>query len=108
MPWLLLLIALLVLLSGLIWLSVKLLGLVLLLGVAGVIGALADLVVPGKLPYGWLGAIVAGLLGSFLGTLLLGAVGPRIAGIPVISAFVGAVIVAFAVELLAKRSFARH
>ena len=77
-------------------------GLVLHLVVAGIVGWLADLIVPGKLPWGWVGAVLAGLAGSWLGTRLIGHVGPSPFGVPLIPAFVGAVILAFAIYGLAK------
>lgn len=85
----------------------KLLGLLLLLLMAGLIGALADAVVPGRLPGGWLGATLAGLAGSWLGVLMLGRLGPSLFGIRVIPAFLGAIAIAFLVELLAGRRAAR-
>ncbi|WP_437515371.1 GlsB/YeaQ/YmgE family stress response membrane protein [Sorangium sp. So ce1099] len=90
------------LLAG-VWVTFGLLGMVVTLVVAGIVGWVADRLVPGELPYGWLGAIVAGLLGSWLGSLLLGPVGPSAGGIPVLPALVGAVILAFAYDVLHKR-----
>jgi uncharacterized membrane protein YeaQ/YmgE (transglycosylase-associated protein family) len=80
----------------------NLLHLVLVLFMAGVVGYVADLLVPGRLPWGWLGAVVAGLVGSWLGTVLLGPLGPRIFGIQVIPALAGAVILAVGAELAGK------
>ena len=76
--------------------------LVLFLFMAGVVGWLADLMLPGRLPYGWLGAILAGLVGGWLGTLLLGPVGPSLFGVRLIPALVGAIILALGVELMGK------
>lgn len=88
-------------------------GLVLTLLVAGVIGWLADLVVPGELPGGWVGAVIAGLVGGFIGRALFHwlnwGTGFPVFGVDVIPAFVGAVIVAVAAELLTnsrRRRFA--
>jgi uncharacterized membrane protein YeaQ/YmgE (transglycosylase-associated protein family) len=67
--------------------------------VAGVVGWLADLVVPGKLPYGFLGAIAAGVIGGFLGGLLLRGLGPELAGVQIVPTFVGAAALAFGLEL---------
>jgi uncharacterized membrane protein YeaQ/YmgE (transglycosylase-associated protein family) len=96
----------LVLLSGAIALTWHVVGLALYLFMAGLIGALADAIVPGTLPWGWLGAVLAGLLGSWLGTLILspfGTFGLSLFGVPVIPAFVGALILAFAFSVLARR-----
>jgi uncharacterized membrane protein YeaQ/YmgE (transglycosylase-associated protein family) len=82
--------------------AMNLVHLLLMLFIAGLVGALADAIVPGRLPYGWLGAIVAGLVGGWLGTLLLGHMGPSIFGVPLLPAFVGAVILAFGAELVGK------
>jgi uncharacterized membrane protein YeaQ/YmgE (transglycosylase-associated protein family) len=51
---------------------------------------------------------VAGLLGAFVGTLLIGRVGPVVAGIPFISALLGAIIVAFVASVLLKRTAGRR
>jgi uncharacterized membrane protein YeaQ/YmgE (transglycosylase-associated protein family) len=100
MPLILIAIAVVVLLglSLFIWLSMSILHLVAYLFIAGVVGALADAVVPGKLPWGWLGAILAGLVGSWLGTLVMGQFGPSFFGVPIIPAFVGATVLAFGIE----------
>jgi uncharacterized membrane protein YeaQ/YmgE (transglycosylase-associated protein family) len=81
-------------------------GIFLTLFVAGLVGWLADLVVPGELPGGWVGAVIAGLLGGFLGGILFHLIGIntglRLFGIELIPAFVGAVVVAFAAEMLTR------
>ncbi|MHB8992425.1 MAG: GlsB/YeaQ/YmgE family stress response membrane protein [Chloroflexota bacterium] len=78
------------------------LGVIVTLLIAGLVGWLADVIVPGRMPWGWLGAILAGLVGSWLGTALLGRMGPVIAGIPIIPALIGAIILALIVELVFK------
>jgi uncharacterized membrane protein YeaQ/YmgE (transglycosylase-associated protein family) len=85
-------------------LSFTLIGLVLYLFMAGLVGWLADAIVPGELPYGWLGAIAAGLIGSFLGRLLLGPWGPAIFGIHVVPALLGAIVVAFVADIVFKKA----
>ena len=104
MPLIIALIALIVLvvMAGVIWLSFGLFGLALHLFMAGLVGALADAVVPGRLPWGWLGAILAGLVGSWLGTQLIGHLGPSLFGIPIIPGFLGAVILAFGLSAVGK------
>ncbi|MCK9517712.1 MAG: GlsB/YeaQ/YmgE family stress response membrane protein [Dehalococcoidia bacterium] len=86
-----------------VWLTVSLAGLLVTLVVAGLVGWLADKVVPGDLPYGWIGAVVAGLLGGWLGGWILDDFGPEIGGIALIPAFVGAVILAFIADLVMKQ-----
>ena len=97
MPWLILLAILIV--GLIVFITSGLLGLVVHLIVAGLVGWLADAIVPGDLPFGWLGAIAAGLLGAWLGQRII-FIGPVIAGIPIISALLGAIILAFVVELI--------
>ncbi|HUZ03193.1 MAG TPA: GlsB/YeaQ/YmgE family stress response membrane protein [Thermomicrobiaceae bacterium] len=100
MPFLIgLLLVLLVLLIA-FWIIGHLVGLVVALVIAGLIGLLAERIVPGRIPYGLLGAVVAGLLGTWLGALLLGHLGPAIAGIAIIPATVGAIIVVAAAKLV--------
>jgi uncharacterized membrane protein YeaQ/YmgE (transglycosylase-associated protein family) len=102
MPFIL--VALLVVVSLMIFFTVAgtLVHFVLFLFMAGVVGWLADLIVPGKLPYGWLGAILAGLVGGWLGTMILGPMGPSLFGVRFIPTLVGAIILALGVELVGK------
>lgn len=98
----LLFIALILIFGALIFFTLGFLKLALLLVMAGVIGWLADAIVPGELPFGWLGAIAAGLFGSWLGTMLLGALGPSIFGIYPIPAFLGALVLAAVANVVFK------
>jgi uncharacterized membrane protein YeaQ/YmgE (transglycosylase-associated protein family) len=88
----LLLILLLLILS--IYFTVSLIGLLVTLVIAGIVGWLAYKFVPVKLPYGFLGAVVAGLIGSWIGGWLLGDVGPELGGIAIFPALVGSLILA--------------
>jgi len=79
--------------------------------IAGFVGYLADVIVPGRLPWGWLGAILAGLVGSWIGVALFNLLHLprwleviRPGGIPLIPALVGAIIVAFLANALAKNT----
>ncbi len=54
-----------------------------------VIVALVEMVSKTRLPYGWLGNIVAGLIGGVIGQLILGQFGPFIFGVYLIPTFVG-------------------
>lgn len=83
-------------------------GFLLMLVVAGLVGWAADLVVPGRLPGGWLGSVLAGLFGGIVGTWLFRAVGVhdpgfRLFGVDLIPAFIGAVVIAVALQLFSMR-----
>src|SRR5579859_3341243 len=83
-------------------------GLLLTLFMAGLVGWAEDKVVPGQLPGGWVGAVLAGLVGGFIGRMLFHAVGIRdlgfgLFGIELIPAFVGAVLVVVAAEMFTSR-----
>ncbi len=92
--------------------TVKLvIGIVLLLVVAGLIGWLADSIVPGELPFGWVGAIAAGLIGSWIGGFLLGPVlravpilNLSIFGVHIIPAIVGAIVVALVASVVFRQA----
>lgn len=109
---LLLLFVLVIFVLALFWLTAKIVGVIVTLVIAGLVGALADSVVPGDRPFGWLGAILAGLFGSWLGVFLFDRMGIGtgifIAGIPVIPAFVGALILAFLASLLHRQTSGRR
>jgi uncharacterized membrane protein YeaQ/YmgE (transglycosylase-associated protein family) len=84
-------------------------GLLLTLIVAGLVGWAADMLIPGgALPFGWIGAVLTGILGGFVGAWLFATLrihDPRFVlfGVDIIPAFVGAVIVAFAAQLFTSR-----
>ncbi|WP_461215122.1 GlsB/YeaQ/YmgE family stress response membrane protein [Lacticaseibacillus sp. GG6-2] len=71
---------------------------VLLIGI--VIGAIGSLIVGRDMPGGWIGNLIGGLLGAWLGERLLGAWGPQVAGMAVIPAVIGAMVVVFIVSLI--------
>ncbi|MGI9148667.1 MAG: GlsB/YeaQ/YmgE family stress response membrane protein [Chloroflexota bacterium] len=83
-------------------------GLLFTLVVAGLVGWAADLVVPGRLPGGWFGAVLSGIVGGFIGTWLFRLLGIHDPGftlfrVDLIPAFVGAVVIAGAAQLLSSR-----
>jgi len=109
MGCLLLLILIALLLGAGMWVTVGLVGLLATLLVAGLVGWAADLVVPGgALPGGWLGAVLTGLIGGFVGHLLFRALGIHDPGftllhVDLIPAFVGAIVVALAAQFITAR-----
>lgn len=69
-----------------------------------IVGWVIDVIVPGRMPYGWLGGIVAAIVGGLLGGFLFGNFGPSAtwAGwtLSFIPAVLGGVILAFIVRFL--------
>src|ERR1700681_4430857 len=83
-------------------------GLLFTLIVAGLIGWAADLVVPGRLPGGWFGAVLSGLIGGFIGTWLFHVLGIhdpgfKLFGVDLIPSFVGAVVIAVGAQMFSHR-----
>jgi uncharacterized membrane protein YeaQ/YmgE (transglycosylase-associated protein family) len=76
-----------------------LLGLLILLVVAGVAGACGEMIAGGKVPGGWIGSIIAGLVGAWLGGMLIH-FGPVIEGIQIIPAIIGAALFVLFLRLL--------
>ncbi|MFN3649350.1 MAG: GlsB/YeaQ/YmgE family stress response membrane protein [Armatimonadota bacterium] len=75
------------------------LGFLLLLVVAAVAGACGELIAGGKVPGGMLGSMVAGLIGAWIGGMLV-RVGPVLWGIQIIPAILGAAIFVLILRLL--------
>ena len=83
------------------------LGFLLLLIIAAIVGALGEMIGGAKIPGGWLGSIVAGLVGAWIGALLIHT-GAVVWGIDVISAIIGAAIFVFIIRLLTTRVWVRR
>ncbi|MFN8607870.1 MAG: GlsB/YeaQ/YmgE family stress response membrane protein [Vulcanimicrobiota bacterium] len=99
---------LMMLMAGLVlafWFIGNVMGLLLMLLVAALVGFAADALVPGRqIEHGWLGAMGAGLVGSWLGTLMLGRVGPVLMGVPLLPALLGALVLVLIVSFVRKSS----
>lgn len=82
-----------------------LLGVIILLIVAAIAGACGELIAGGKVPGGWIGSIIAGLVGAWLGGMLIH-FGPVLGGIQIIPAIIGAALFVLVIRLLvgARRS----
>ena len=98
------LIVLLLLVSVAMTMTVGLFHLVGTIAIAGLVGWIADLLIPGELPFGWLGAVVAGVVGGWLGALVIGNVGPQLFGVYLIPALLGASVLAVAANALGTNS----
>ncbi len=84
------------------------LGFIIQLLVTIVIVAIAEKISKTELPYGWIGNLVAGLIGGWLGQQLLGhGWGPSIGGVLIIQTLIGAIVLIVLVKWilgqLAKR-----
>lgn len=77
-----------------------LLGFIILLIVAAVAGACGEMIAGGKVPGGWIGSIIAGLVGAWLGGMLQH-FGPVIGNIQIIPAILGAALFVAILRLLA-------
>lgn len=76
-----------------------LLGFIILLIIAAVCGAVGEMIGGAKVPGGWIGSIIAGLIGAWIGAMLL-RFGPVIGGIQVIPAMLGAILFVLVLRLI--------
>ncbi|EUJ33820.1 integral membrane protein [Listeria floridensis FSL S10-1187] len=60
--------------------------------IGAVIGIIAGAITSRKLPLGWVGNILAGLIGSWLGEKIFGSWGPHVAGMAIFPSIIGAII----------------
>lgn len=68
--------------------------------IGAIIGAFAGYLTSRNMPMGWIGNIVAGLIGSSIGERLLGSWGPQLAGMALAPSIIGAVILVLLVSLV--------
>ena len=72
--------------------------------VGAIIGLIAGAITSRDVPFGWIGNILAGLIGAWLGQALFGTWGPQVADMAIIPALIGAIIlVLLASWLLGRR-----
>jgi uncharacterized membrane protein YeaQ/YmgE (transglycosylase-associated protein family) len=80
------------------------LGFIAILIMLSILGWVIDLIVPGKMPYGWLGGIVAAIIGGLLGGVIFGSWGPSATWsgwqLSFIPALLGGVLFAFIVRFV--------
>lgn len=68
--------------------------------IGAIIGIIAGMITNRSLPFGWIGNIIAGLVGSWLGESLLGHWGPSVAGMAIFPSIIGAIILVLIVSLI--------
>lgn len=73
-----------------------------------VIVAVVEMVSKTQLPYGWLGNIVVGFIGGFIGQVVLGQWGLTIAGVYVIQTFIGSLVFILAAKWVMGKMAARR
>ncbi len=79
--------------------------------VAAVVGFVAEIIVGWRLPFGFIGAIIAALVGVWLMTqvIVLTGIGDiNIYGVPIIRALIGAIILVAIWHLITFRSWRRY
>lgn len=76
------------------------LGFLISLVVAIVIGLIGSALAGGSVPGGWIGSMIAGLAGAWIGHGLLGMWGPSLAGFAIIPAILGAAIFVIILSLI--------
>ena len=75
------------------WFIGNLLGFLMMLMVAALVGFAAEAIVPGRsVSHGWLGAIGIGLIGSWIGSLAFGSFGPILMGVKLVPALLGTIL----------------
>lgn len=74
-------------------------GFVLLLVVAAVVGAIAEVIVGWRTGYGWIGTIIVGLIGGWIGGALF-RIGPIIGGVYLVSAVLGAIVLVLLLKIV--------
>ena len=79
-------------------------GLIGMLLMLSILGWVIDLIVPGKMPFGWLGGIVAAIVGGLIGGFIFGNFGPAVSfsgwTLSFIPALLGGLILAFIVRFV--------
>ena len=70
--------------------------------VAAACAWVAEYVVPGSIPGGFLVSAIVGIIGAWLGVSLMGALGPSLAGVPLLPAIIGSAVLIFLFSLLSS------
>ncbi|KRL09631.1 GlsB/YeaQ/YmgE family stress response membrane protein [Schleiferilactobacillus perolens] len=72
--------------------------------VGAIIGVIAGAITGRSIPGGWIGNIIAGLVGAWLGQALLSSWGPQLAGMAIIPSILGAVLLVLIVSFILGRT----
>ena len=77
-------------------------GLLLYLIIGGIIGWFAVLIAGKDMPGGIVGNVIAGIIGAWIGSRLLGNWGPKLAEFYIVPAIIGALIIVIVVSFIMK------
>jgi uncharacterized membrane protein YeaQ/YmgE (transglycosylase-associated protein family) len=80
----------------------SILSFLLFLLVAAACAWIADALVPGTIPGGFLVSAIVGVLGAWVGASMFGNWGPGLAGVPVLPAILGSALLIFLFSLLSR------
>ncbi|MBR3120488.1 GlsB/YeaQ/YmgE family stress response membrane protein [Oceanobacillus profundus] len=75
--------------------------------IGGILGWIASLITGRDIPGGVFGNIIAGIIGAWLGTLILGQWGPVMGGFYIVPALIGAIVLILVVSFV-MRSMRRN
>lgn len=78
----------------------SILSFILYLIVAAVCAGIGSAVVPGRIPGGFLTAMIIGILGAWLGSLLMGSFGPALAGVALLPCIIGSALLVFLIAVI--------
>lgn len=81
----------------------SLLGLILFLIVAAICAGIGSAIVPGRIPGGFLTAMVVGVIGAWVGSLLMGNFGPAVAGVALLPCILGSALLIFVLAMVSGR-----
>ena len=70
--------------------------------IGGILEWLAGLILGKDIPGGIIGNIIAGIIGAWIGSLLLGSWGPKVSDFYIIPALIGAIILIFIMSFILK------
>ena len=71
--------------------------------VAALCAILASALVPGRIPGGFLVAMICGVIGAWIGGNLMGSFGPSLAGVSLVPTIVGSAVLVLLLALISSR-----
>ena len=76
---------------------------ILFLVVAALCAILASALVPGRIPGGFLVAMICGVIGAWIGSQMMGSFGPTLAGVSLLPTVLGSAVLVFVIALVSGR-----